>query len=53
MASLLKMNHKNIIQLREIIDDPKSRKVYLVMDYCSKGTLLDRLEATENGLPEL
>ena len=46
------MSHRNIIQLREIIDDPKSRKVYLIMDFYSKGTLLDSLNATENGLPE-
>lgn len=46
------MSHKNIISLREIIDDPKSRKVYLIMDYHSLGTLHDRLNATENGLSE-
>ena len=39
MDCLLKMNHMNIIKLHEIIDDPKSKKVYLVMDYCKGGTL--------------
>ena len=34
MACLTKMNHMNIIKLQEIIDDPSSKKVYLVMDYC-------------------
>lgn len=34
MDCLLKMNHINVIKLREIIDDPKSKKVYLIMDYC-------------------
>ena len=52
MACLLKMRHKNIIALREIIDDPRSEKVYLVMDFCEGGTLHAKLEASENGLPE-
>ena len=39
MACLLKMQHKNVISLREIIDDPSSEKVYLVMDFCEGGTL--------------
>lgn len=41
MGCLLQMNHLNIIKLHEIIDDPKSKKVYLVMDYCEGGTLAE------------
>ena len=52
MACLLKLSHKNIIGLKEIIDDPRSEKVYLVMDFCQNGTLHDKLEETESGLPE-
>ena len=52
MACLLKMQHKNVISLREIIDDPSSEKVYLVMDFCEGGTLHSKLQATDNGLPE-
>ena len=52
MACLTRLNHKNIIKLREIIDDPSSERVYLVMDYCEGGTLKEKLEETESGLPE-
>ena len=43
MACLLKLQHKNIIALKEVIDDPSSEKVYLVMDFCQGGTLHDKL----------
>ena len=46
------MSHKNIIKLKEVIDDPTSRKLYLITDYCKGGTLQDLLNETENGLPE-
>ena len=37
---LKKVVHTHIIKLHEIIDDPQSKKVYIVMDYLSGGTLL-------------
>ena len=52
MACLTRLCHKNLIRLNEIIDDPKSKKVYLVMNFCSGGTLAQKLEASKNGLPE-
>ena len=52
MAVLLKMSHMNIIKLHEIIDDPTSKKVYLIMDYCKGGTLMEKLEKTKAGLEE-
>ena len=52
MSCLLKLKHKNVIALKEVIDDPKSEKVYLIMDYCQGGTLHAQLEKTEAGLPE-
>ena len=51
MKFLTEMKHMNVIKLHEIIDDPQSRKVYLIMDYLQGGTLADRLEESENGLP--
>lgn len=33
------MSHKNIIKLKEVIDDPASRKLYLITEYCKGGTL--------------
>ena len=33
------LQHKNIIALKEVIDDPTSSQVYLITDYCKGGTL--------------
>lgn len=46
------MSHKNIIALREVIDDPCSRQVYLITDYYEGGSLAELLDKTESGLPE-
>lgn len=32
-------NHPNIIKLFEVLDDFKSRKIYLILEYCSLGEL--------------
>jgi len=45
MDFLVKMNHDNIIKLHEVIDDPESRKVYMVMEYLSGGSLRDKLDS--------
>ena len=47
-----KLAHKHIVRLHEIIDDPMSKKIYIVMDYLSGGTLQDRISKTENGLSD-
>ena len=52
MQMLTKLCHKNIIKLNEIIDAPKSKYVYLVMNLCQGGTLLEKLDKSENGLEE-
>ena len=39
MEILKKMSHRNIIKLYEIINDPGSDEIYLVMDYLPGGTL--------------
>lgn len=52
MQCLTKLCHKNIIRLNEIIDDPTSRNVYLVMNLCQGGTLLEKLDKSESGLDE-
>ena len=52
MEILKQLVHTNIVHLHEIIDDPKSEKIYLVMDYLSGGTLAEKLKASENGLEE-
>ena len=49
MNCLTKVDHINIIKLHEIIDDPRTDKVYLIMDYLPGGSLKDKLEESENG----
>ena len=52
MQVLTKLCHKNIIKLNEIIDAEKSKNVYLVMNLCQGGTLLEKLNKSECGLDE-
>lgn len=34
------MDHPNIVKLYEALEDENSKKIYLVMEYCSKSALL-------------
>jgi len=36
-----KLNHPNVISLIEVINDPDYHKLYLVIDYCEKGSVVD------------
>ena len=49
---LKKVVHTHIIKLHEIIDDPQSKKLYIVMDYLPGGTLLQKLMETEAGFSD-
>ena len=40
IAILKKLNHENIVKLHEIIHDDEKGKIYLILDYCSKGSLM-------------
>jgi [calcium/calmodulin-dependent protein kinase] kinase len=35
-----KINHPNIVKLFEVIEDKLTEKIYLVMEYMKKGSLL-------------
>ena len=35
--------HKNIVKLKEIIDDSSSKKLYIVMDYLPGGTIQQKI----------
>ena len=50
MQCLTKIDHINIIKLYEIIDDHNTNKVYLIMDYLRGGTLMEKLDKSDNGL---
>jgi len=52
IAMLKKTCHPNIIQLYEVIDNPEKDKLYLVMEYATKGAVMSKKywssEAIEN-----
>jgi serine/threonine protein kinase len=46
IAILKKTNHPNIIKLYDIIHDDDAGKIYLIIECCSKGPILDYDEFT-------
>lgn len=57
IAIMKKLHHKHVVKLIEVLDDLKSRKIYLVIEYCSKGEIKwckdDCLEMDAKGPPVL
>ncbi|AEY95466.1 FACL053Cp [Eremothecium gossypii FDAG1] len=57
IAIMKKCDHEHVVKLIEVLDDMKSRKIYLVLEYCSKGEVKwcpgDQLEAAARGPPLL
>ena len=44
-VAIMKMiRHPNVVRLFEIIDDPNSKKLFLIMEYVPGGTVLDRIK---------
>lgn len=39
IAIMKKCNHKHIVQLREVLDDTNTHKIYLVLEYLEKGEI--------------
>lgn len=39
IAIMKKLNHPNVLQLHEVIDDPKNKKLYMILDYIDGGFL--------------
>ena len=48
VAVMKKLNHANLIKLKEVLFDKKKKKYYMIMDYCSKGAIMDYDEETES-----
>ena len=54
IAILKKCHHRNIIKLYEILHDEEKEKLYLILEYCPKGTLMiydednDKFEINKN-----
>lgn len=40
IAIFKKVNHPNVVRMREIIDDPISSKVFMVLEYCEGGEII-------------
>jgi len=53
ISIMKELRHDNIVKLHEALEDEASQKIYLVMDYCSRGALLSdqywRTEAVGKG----
>ncbi|KAI5840811.1 kinase-like domain-containing protein [Morchella snyderi] len=44
IAILKKCRHENVVRLLEVIDDPQSKKVYLILEYVQRGEIIWRKE---------
>ena len=57
IAIMKKCHYKHVVELIEVLDDFKSRKIYLVLEYCSKGEVKwcpgDQMETEARGPPLL
>ncbi len=48
IAILKKCQHPNVVKLKEVIDDPKSRKIYLALEYMEGGEIIWREDDDSN-----
>jgi serine/threonine protein kinase len=39
IAIFKKVSHPNVVRMREIIDDPESSKLFMVLEYCEGGEI--------------
>lgn len=57
IAIMKKCHYKHVVELIEVLDDFKSRKIYLVLEYCSQGEVKwcpgDQMETEARGPPLL
>lgn len=48
-----KLNHPNLVQLIEVLDDPEEDSLYMVMEMCKKGVVMQvGLDETAKPYPE-
>ncbi|ODO03316.1 CAMKK/ELM protein kinase [Cryptococcus wingfieldii CBS 7118] len=40
IAIFKKVNHPNVVRMKEIIDDPESSKIYMVLEWCRSGEII-------------
>lgn len=39
IAIFKKVNHPNVVRMKEIIDDPESSKIYMILEWCQNGEI--------------
>ena len=47
IAVMKKLNHHNLAQLIEVLDDPADDSLYMVLEYCQKGVIM-KVEVDDN-----
>jgi len=40
IAIMKKLNHENLVQLIEVLDDPEDDSLYMVLEMCKKGVVM-------------
>ena len=40
IAIMKKLNHPNLVQLIEVLDDPENDSLYMVLEMCKKGVIM-------------
>lgn len=50
IAIFRKVNHPNVVRMKEIIDDPESSKLFMILEYCENGEIKWK---EEDGSPAL
>ncbi len=48
IAIMKKLNHPNVVNLIEVLDDPSNDKLYIIMEYVMNGSLMRKLNKSRN-----
>ena len=46
-----KLNHPNVVNLLEVLDDPAVDKLYIIMEYVEHGSLMKKITKSKNPMP--
>ncbi|EJT74391.1 CAMKK/META protein kinase [Gaeumannomyces tritici R3-111a-1] len=53
VAIMMKLNHPNLVQLIEVLDDPEEDSLYMVLEMCKKGVVMQvGLDQAAKAYPE-
>lgn len=50
IAIMMKLNHPNVVNLIEVLDDQSNDKLYIIMEYVQNGSLMKKLNKLRNPL---